>query len=98
MSIKPLPGQPSLFEAAATTADEAQAAAAARPKPRPGSPREWIERTESGLCGVCGVNAREVQPDAYKTILQSTSDQYCRGCFQEAVQALAKRGITRQEE
>ena len=30
MTIKPLPGQPSLFEAAPTTADEAQAAAAAR--------------------------------------------------------------------
>lgn len=97
MSIKPLPGQLSLFEAAPRNADEAQAAAARR-KPKPFSPLEWIERTKSGLCGVCGVNARASQPDAHKTILQATSDQYCRGCFQAAVQGLAESGITLQEQ
>ena len=85
MTIKPLPGQPSLFDAAPA-------------QPKPGSPREWIERTKSGLCGVCGVNASESQPDAHKTILQSTSDQYCRVCFQATVQGLAESGITLQEE
>ena len=97
MRIKTLPGQLSLFEAAPRTADEAQAAAARR-KPKPGSPREWIERTTSGLCGVCGENARARQPDAHKTILQATSDQYCRGCFQAFVQGLSERGITLHEE
>ena len=96
-TTEPLPGQLDLFAPHPRTADEAQAAAARR-KPKPGSPLEWVERTKSGLCGVCGVNARARQPDAHKTILQATSDQYCRGCFQAAVQGLAESGITLQEE
>ena len=97
MRIKTLPGQLDLFAPQPRNADEAQAAAARR-KPKPGSPREWLERTQSGLCGVCGVNARARQPDAYETVLAETSDQYCRGCFQAAVLGLAESGITLQEE
>ena len=100
--IQPLIGQLGLFSGdvvPASTAEEERTAAAPRnDAPPPGSPRQWIKRTEAGLCGVCGVNARATQPDAHRTILQNTIDQYCRGCFQEAVQALEKRGITKPQE
>ena len=56
--MKNQPGQLNLFAPQATTADEAQTAAAQR-KPRPGSPREWTERVARGLCGVCGVRPRQ---------------------------------------
>ena len=97
LMIQALIGQLDMFTGGvvpASSAEETRTAVA----PPPGSPRQWIERTEAGLCGVCGVNARATQPDAHRTILQTTSDQYCRGCFQAAVQALEKRGITKPQE
>ena len=94
MTTNPPTRQLDLFAPEPTTADEAQSAAAQR-KPRPGSPREWTERVAQGLCGVCGQHPRQSQPDANQTILQSTSDQYCRPCFRTAVANLAARGITR---
>ena len=93
MTTKPLPGQLDLFSPTPRTADEAQSAA--RRRSEKGGPRQWLDRIEQGMCGVCGMKGRETQPDAHKTILQSTSDQYCRDCFQAAVQGLAERGITR---
>ena len=92
MSTKPLPGQLDLFAPTPRTADEAQAAA--RRRSEKGGPRQWIDRTEQGLCGQCGINPRQSQPDANQTILQSTSDQYCRDCFQSLVQSLARKGIS----
>ena len=91
MTIKPIPGQMDLFAPEPRTADEAQAAA--RRRREKGRPRQWLDRVEQGLCGVCGINPRQSQPDANQTVLQSTSDQYCRDCFQAAVQGLAAHGI-----
>ena len=96
MTTKPQPGQLDLFAPEPRTADEAQAAA--RRRSEKGGPRQWLDRIEQGLCGQCGVNPRESQPDAHKTVLRETSDQYCRACFQDMVQSLAKRGITRPQE
>ena len=96
MTTKPQPGQLDLSAPIPRTADEAQTAASRRNEK--GTPRQWLDRVEQGLCGACGVNPRQSQPDAHKTLLQSTSDQYCRGCFQSVVQGLAKRGIIRTQE
>ena len=90
--MKPLPGQIDLFAPIPRTADEAQAAA--RRRREQGTPRQWLDRLEQGLCGVCGESPRQRQPDAHKTILHSTSDQYCRGCFEKVVRSLASKGIS----
>ena len=92
MTTNPLPGQLDLFAPQARTADEANAAASRRGDK--GGPRQWLDRVEQGLCGQCGIHPRQSQPDAHKTILQSTHDQYCRDCFQSIVQILAKHGIS----
>ena len=89
---KPSPNQLDLFAPIPRTADEAQSAAGRGAKQ--GTPRQWLDRVEQGLCGACGLNPRQSQPDAHKTILQSTSDQYCRRCFEWAVRSLAARGIS----
>ncbi len=96
MTTKPQRGQLALFDPQPRTADEANTAA--RSRTEEGTPRRWLDRVEQGLCGVCGMKGRETQPDAHTTILQSTSDQYCRACFQAAVQRLSERGITLPQE
>ena len=95
--MKPLPGQTSLFDEQAQSAEEAQQSAAQRndQHERLGvSPAEWTARVRAGLCGKCGAQRGEPHPDAERTYLwYSARHLLCQPCWIEDLRALHEAGI-----
>ena len=95
--MKPLPGQTSLFDEQAQSAEEAQQSAARRndqPQPLGGSPAEETARARAGLCGKCGEKRGKPHPDAERTYLwYSARHRLCRPCWIEDLRALQEDGI-----
>lgn len=50
---------------------------------RPGSPRQWTERVNRGLCGHCGKPKGEPHPNAANTILRHAAVHLCRPCWED---------------
>ena len=95
--MKPLPGQTSLFDEPAQSADEAQQSAAQRNdrgRRLGDSPAEWTARARAGLCGKCGAKRGKPHPDADRTYLwYSARHLLCRPCWIEDLRALQEAGI-----
>ena len=95
--MKPLPGQVSLFDEPAQSAEEAQQSAAQRNDQRNdqgGTPAEYTARARAGLCGKCGAKRGKPHPDAQRTYLwYSALHLLCRPCWKKDLRALQEAGI-----
>lgn len=49
---------------------------------RPGSPEQWIDRVNRGLCAKCAAPRGEPHPDAHLAVNSHLKNQLCRACWE----------------